>query len=83
MYIRQTVNVKQGLEQENSESKQQNQISDKTRENLKVQHPYSGPHEESIISKELTAEAGSCAWLDTSTSTVSVPASPFWPIIHG
>ena len=31
--------VKQGLEQENSESKQQNQISDKTRENLEVQHP--------------------------------------------
>ena len=31
--------VKQGLEQENSESKQQNQISDNTRINLKVQHP--------------------------------------------
>lgn len=30
--------VKQGLEQENSESKQQNQISDHTRKNLQVQH---------------------------------------------
>ena len=30
--------IKQGLEQENSESKQQNQISDKTRTNLEVQH---------------------------------------------
>jgi len=31
--------VKQGLGQENSESKQENQISDETRENLKVNHP--------------------------------------------
>jgi len=31
--------VKQGLEQENSESKQENQISDNTRKNLEVQHP--------------------------------------------
>lgn len=29
--------VKQGLEQENSESKQENQISDNTRKNLEVQ----------------------------------------------
>jgi len=31
--------VKQGLEQENSESKQENQISDNTRKNLEVRHP--------------------------------------------
>ena len=31
--------VKKGLEQENSESKQENQISDETRENLEVNHP--------------------------------------------
>lgn len=31
--------VKQGLEQENSELKQQNQISENTRKNLEVKHP--------------------------------------------
>ena len=31
--------VKKGLEQENSELKQKNQISDNTRKNLEVQHP--------------------------------------------
>ena len=31
--------VKQGLEQENSESKQENQISDETRQNLEINHP--------------------------------------------
>lgn len=37
--FRDKYDVKQGLEQENSESKQQYQISDNTRKNLKVQHP--------------------------------------------
>lgn len=37
--FRDKYDVKQGLEQENSESKQKNQISDNTRENLEVQHP--------------------------------------------
>ncbi len=37
--FRDKYDVKQGLEQENSESKQQYQISENTRNNLKVQHP--------------------------------------------
>jgi hypothetical protein len=37
--FRDKYDVMQGLKQENSESKQQNQISDNTRENLEVQHP--------------------------------------------
>jgi len=37
--FRDKYDVKQGLEQENSESKQQHQISDTTRENLEVEHP--------------------------------------------
>jgi len=37
--FRDKYDVKQGLEQENSESKQLYQISDNTRLNLKVQHP--------------------------------------------
>ena len=37
--FRDKYDVKQGLEQENSESKQQYQISDNTRKNLKVQPP--------------------------------------------
>lgn len=37
--FRDKYDVKQGLEQENSESKQQYQISDNTRENLEVEHP--------------------------------------------
>jgi hypothetical protein len=37
--FRDKYHVKKGLEQENSESKQQYQISDKTRINLKVQRP--------------------------------------------
>ena len=36
--FRDKYDVKQGLEQENSELKQKNQISDNTRENLEVQH---------------------------------------------
>lgn len=40
--FRDKYDVKQGLEQENSESKQKNQISDDTRENLEVQHPDEG-----------------------------------------
>ena len=37
--FRDKYDVKQGLEQENSELKQQYQISDNTRKNLEVQHP--------------------------------------------
>lgn len=37
--FRDKYDVMQGLKQENSESKQQNQISDNTRKNLEVQHP--------------------------------------------
>jgi hypothetical protein len=37
--FRDKYDVKHGLEQENSELKQQYQISDNTRKNLKVQHP--------------------------------------------
>ena len=37
--FRDKYDVKQGLEQENSESKQKYQISDNTRKNLEVQHP--------------------------------------------
>jgi hypothetical protein len=37
--FRDKYDVKQGLQQENSESKQQYQISDNTRKNLEVQHP--------------------------------------------
>ena len=37
--FRDKYDVKQGLEQENSELRQQYQISDNTRKNLKVQHP--------------------------------------------
>jgi hypothetical protein len=36
--FRDKYDVKQALEQENSELKQKNQISDSTRENLEVQH---------------------------------------------
>ena len=36
--FRDKYDVKQGLEQENAELKQQYQISDKTRENLEVEH---------------------------------------------
>ncbi|HVE36965.1 MAG TPA: hypothetical protein VNA18_02090 [Nitrososphaeraceae archaeon] len=37
--FRDKYDVMQGLKQENSESKQQNQVSDNTRKNLEVQHP--------------------------------------------
>jgi peptide subunit release factor 1 (eRF1) len=37
--FRDKYDVMQGLKQENSELKQQNQISDNTRKNLEVQHP--------------------------------------------
>lgn len=37
--FRDKYDVKRALEQENSESKQRNQISDNTRKNLQVQHP--------------------------------------------